>query len=128
MSYTSYSDINQYGEVSFIAGGDIVFEFTIYDANGLSDMLGATSIIWRMCKFGEPDNNIIELQASEEDPSDDTYPVYVEQNQPWKIKVKIPIADTENLFGKFTHQLIITINQAVFNPAQGNILIIPKIK
>jgi hypothetical protein len=114
MAYTDYLELNSLGEIAFIAGTDITLSFTVYDNLGVPINLAGSSIEWMLCPWGQPDVNILEKNGTIISTSVFT--------------VALTSTDTIDLYGKYTHQPVITDSVGkIYRPAQGDILIEPAI-
>lgn len=114
-SYTSYLTLNSLDEFAMIAGTAQTLNFTMYESDGVNlvDLSGGT-IKWVLCPFGQTDYNALEKTGTITGTG--TFTV---------VLVK---ADTENLSGKYTQQPVITdYLGGVYRPAQGTVLILPRI-
>lgn len=112
---TSYEMINSMDEYAFIGGSFSEMTFVIENSDGSPVDLSSATVAWNMSYYGQPDTNILTKVGV----------VQVVTNE---VIVTLDATDTENLSGKFAHQLVITdFNGDVFVPAQGIITIIPKI-
>jgi hypothetical protein len=115
MPYTSYQTINSLDEASFIAGGEFLFEFTVYESDGINPLdLGGASVEWVLCPYGQSEYTALQKTATITGTN--------------TFEVSLSSSDTINLSGKFIHQPIITaFSGEEFRPAQGTVLIIPAI-
>jgi hypothetical protein len=114
MAYTDYLDLNSLGEIAFIAGTDMTLSFTVYDDLGVPLNLAGSSVTWELSPWGQPDVNVLEEAGTIISTSVFT--------------VALASADTVDLYGKYTHQPVITDSVGkIFRPAQGDILIEPAI-
>jgi len=114
-TYVSYSEINSLEEFSFIAGTTYDITVNVYEEDGITplDMTGAT-INWVVAPFGRPNLNILEKAVTITDIG--------------ILDFTIESVDTENLSGKYVHQLVITaFSGSKYKPGQGVILIMPQI-
>lgn len=113
--YTSYAEINSLDEFSLIAGTTFTLEFSVYEQDGVNllDMSGGT-VSWVVCPYGQDDYNVLTKSGT------------VTGLGTFTIEL-IP-SDTESLSGKYIHQPIITdFSGKLYRPAQGTMLVIPKI-
>jgi len=114
-SFTPYSDIISLNEFSMIAGSNFTLTFTVYESDGVNllDLTGAT-IKWVICPFGQADYTV--LQKTGVITGTGTF------------TVTLSGSDTATLSGKYVQQPVITdFLGNIFRPAQGTILIMPRI-
>lgn len=105
-------------DFGMIGGCQQTFDVDLYDVLNEEYHIAASSCEWRLAKYGET-----EVLATE---STVKGTINITDNI---IQITIPYSDTQNLFGKFTHQLVITDklgNQFVAD--LGKISIKPMIK
>ncbi len=115
MSYTSFSNINQLEEFSFIAGNLYTINFTVYESNGVTPMdLGGATVYWVLSPYGQPDYRIAKITASITGTNTFT--------------VIIPSATSESLSGKYIHQpIIFSFGGKEYRPCQGVLLVLPQV-
>lgn len=114
-SYTSYSDINSLNEFSMIAGTNYTLTFTVYDSDGVNllDLTGST-IKWVICPFGQSDYTVLQKTGV--------------ITGTGVFTVSLVGTDTATLSGKYVQQPVITdFIGNIFRPAQGTVLILPRI-
>ena len=105
-------------DFGMIAGCQQTLDVDLYDVLDIPYRISVTSCEWRLAKYGE-----IETLATE---SITKGTIIVNDNL---IQITIPSSDTQNLFGKFTHQLvIIDVSKRQFVVDLGKISIKPMIK
>ena len=64
MSNTSYSEINNLEEISFIAGNDFTFKYEAFDDDGLPlDISGATTYLL-LSPYGQPDYTEVQVSGT----------------------------------------------------------------
>jgi hypothetical protein len=115
MAYISYQDLNSLNEISLIAGTEYTLNYTVYDEDGvnLADLGGAT-IELAISPFGQTDYCVIQKTGT--------------MTGTGTFTVVLSSADTASLSGKYIQQPIITaFSGAEYRPAQGTIIILPKI-
>lgn len=113
MSFVSYQTINSLEDISFIGGTNYTITFDIFDDAGLPIDSVLYGLTWKLFYYGQPDYTVL-LKSG----------VYAGSPNN-RFTVTLNSADTEQLFGKFMHQAIITdTNNEKFIPAQGTILIV----
>lgn len=113
-SYVVYSQINSLEEFGFIAGTEYTLTFNIYEDDGVTplDMSGGT-FTWVLSPYGET-YSILSLNGTIVDVG--------------IAEVSLSSTDTATLSGKYIQQPIITsFSGEVYRPAQGIVLILPKI-
>ena len=115
MTYTSFSNINQLEEFSFVGGNDYYLDFTAYGSDGYTPMdLGGATVYWVLAPYGQPDYRVAQLTASITGTN--------------TFRVEIPSATSAPLSGKYTHQpVIISFGGKEYRPCQGIVLIMPQI-
>lgn len=116
MTYSSYSTLNSLEEFSFIGGTTFEMDFVFYE-DGVPLSLIGYAFVWKMSPYGNKSTTTLEKNGTVL-PEDDTI-----------CRVTLDSIDTENLSGKFVHQIsysdLLGNNPKI--PAQGNIIIIKKI-
>ena len=105
-------------DFGMIGGCQQTFSVDLYDIFDEEYHIAASSCEWRLAKYGET-----EVLATE---STVKGTINITDNI---IQITIPSSDTQNLFGKFTHQIIIRdIHSSIFVADLGKISIKPLIK
>jgi len=120
MARLSYSNLNAIEEIAFIAGTNYILQFQLYsspDGDGDPIELTGKTFEWKLAPYGQ--KNYVALTKEDDD-----------FTSPDSITKQLLLAeeDTENLSGKYFHQLIITdADGTIYRPGQGIITIISKI-
>jgi len=115
MNYVTFSNLNNLGEINFIAGTSYTIKFLCYDQDGNALDISAADCTWNLAPFGTDyalltkTGNIIATNSFE--------------------IVLAPI-DTRDLSnGKYTHQPTIVFSNGVeVVPAQGIIVVTKRIR
>ena len=110
----NYSELNNLGEFSFIAGSDQELTFSIYtSACALVDLSGATTE-WKLYRYSNPDLTMLSKTGA------------VSASPINKFTVKIDDTDTSGSQGKFIHMYSITdASGSVLKGGYGYINILP---
>ena len=108
-------------DFGMIEGSQQTIELDLYNILGEKfENVAISSVEWRMSYYGETE--CLVSKNSIDNPNE----IFNEEN---KISITILSKDTQNLFGKFTHQVIITdIHDSIFVADLGKITIKPQIK
>ena len=115
-SFINYAKLNSLEEFSFIAGSTYTLEFEVYDEDDAPTDLGGATITWTLCPYGQPDYTILQKTGA------------IDVGNPSKFTVELESADTLTFSGKYIHQpVIMAFGGEVYRPAQGVILILPRI-
>lgn len=112
---SAFQSLNTLEETYFIAGTEYTFQFTLYDS--LQELLDITSCscTWKMSWIGQPNISILTKSGSPIDTN--------------SYQIKLDVADTLGLEGKFIQQPIIEdVDGFIYRPAQGLITIITGIE
>lgn len=105
-------------DFGMIAGCQQTLDVDLYDVLDIEYRIAVLSCEWRLAKYGET-----EILATE---SITKGTITADGNL---IQITIPSSDTQNLYGKFTHQLVIVDNSGdQFVVDLGKISIKPMIK
>lgn len=108
-------EVNQLQEFSIIGGTSETLQFFFYNSDGTPLDLESSTAKWRLCRLGQPNVTILDLDAEIFDNNG--------------VVVQLQSSDTQNLSGKFIQQPVLIDfagNEYVFQ--QGIITIIPKIQ
>ena len=115
-TFVNYSNINSLEETAFIAGTDFVFEYVMYEEDGITplDLGGGTAKIV-ISSFGQFGYNILQLNGVISGANNNI------------ITVESGSSQTANFSGKYIQQLVITsFGGKEYRPAQGVLLITPR--
>ena len=115
MTYALYQNINQLEDTAFIAGSNFTFIYNIYEADGITPVdISGSSVKVRISPYGQPDYNVLTKTGN--------------ITGTGIFRVTLTATDTQNLAGKYTQQIWIQSFSGIeYRPAQGVILIIPRI-
>lgn len=114
MSYIDYSELNSLEKTFFIAGSTQKLIFNACQQDGTPIDLGGATIKWGLCPYGNSDFTSLDKSGTITDTS--------------TFEIDLSDSDTENLEGTFIQQPIITaFTGEVYRPAQGVVVILPKI-
>lgn len=115
MSYQTFAILNSLSEFSFIAGNSYTLEFEVYEENGITPLdLGGATIDWVLSPYGQTDYTVLSIAGIITGTS--------------TFEIELTSSDTELLSGKYIQQPVITsFSGAEYRPAQGVILILPRI-
>lgn len=113
--YITYATINSLEEFGFIAGTDYEITFNVFEQDGVTPLdMGGATIYWVISPYGQSNYNVLQLNGL-------ITGIGV-------FTVTVPSASTENLSGKFIHQpVIVSFAGGEYRPAQGVLLIVPRI-
>ena len=116
MTFALYANINVLEPVSFIAGTEYIFTYTVYENDGISPVdISAATVFLSVCPYGRPDYESI-------------YKAGVLTGNPGEFTVTLEYDDTKSLQGKFIQQpVLIDFFAKQYRLGQGEILILPRI-
>jgi hypothetical protein len=107
-------------DIAMVEGCQQTFEINLYNILGEEVNAAINMVEWRMSRYGET-----ECLLSKSYPGDDSISLASDS----VITINLLSDETQNMFGKFTHQAIITdVGNHVFVVDLGKISIKPMIK
>lgn len=107
---TSYSALNIFDEIAFVAGSTYTLRFTVVNQSGTGVDLSSATIRWKLAPYGS-DYAVVEKTGVVTATS--------------VFEVNLSASDTDGLGGKYSYQPIITFaNGAVIIPGQGILTLI----
>lgn len=116
MTYSIFSTINSLEPMGMIGGTEYTIEFNVYDNNNSPLELAGKTCLWTICQYGQPEYAIL------------TKTGVISPTVSNRFTITLVSSDTENLSGKFTQQpIVVDLLGAEFRPAQGDVLIQPRI-
>ena len=116
MTSTAYDRLNSMEDIEFIAGTQYTLYFEMFEEDGVTVLdITAATVSVRVSYLGQPETAVIDQSGTITDAT----------NGLWN--AVLATADTEGLYGVFVVQPYITDFGGDVFPAQGKLVILPKI-
>jgi hypothetical protein len=105
MTYSSYKNFALLDDISFIGGSEYNLDFKVKDTSGIIIDITDKSFHWKMAQYGEKNTPVLEKTSG----------VYLDN---YTIRFQLSGTDTENLAGKFIHQISFDIIDELSAPPE----------